>query len=319
MSWPRSILSIADFSPADVTHLLDLARTVKASPGAYQQHMRNRYLALLFFEPSTRTYTSFRNAMTRLGGGVSMEFREPKGTSLEKRESVASTLAMAKEYGSDGIVIRHPRDGAAAYAAEVTDLPVINGGDGYNEHPTQNLLDLFTIHERFGRLDHLIFLFFNDLKFGRATRILAHLSLYPGNRFFFLSHPAVGLPEQFKSLLDARSCTWEESFDPADFPRFLAASHVAYGSRTQEERFPQTAEGRETLKHVRGSVVLRASLLPAKKDLVVMHPLPMDKDFPCIARDVDSLPVAYWNHQAGNGIPVRQAMLLLTLGGAHGQ
>ena len=315
MSW-KNIISITDFSRKDIDAFIRVASDTKKNPGKYSEHLQGKDMALLFFEPSTRTYTSFRNAMTRLGGSISMEFRNPAGTSVEKQESMESTFAMAREYGTDILAIRHPRDGAAKYAADVTDIPVINGGDGHNEHPTQNLMDLFTVHERFGRLDNLTFLYFNDLKYGRATRAILPLSKYKGNRFIFISHPLVGLPEGFKRLLDRSGCEWEEHSEQAQFPGLLGRADVAYGSRTQEERFPKTPEGREQLKKVRGSIVLTPEALQKakpKQGLIILHPLPMDKNYPCIAPEVAGTGHGHWNSQAGNGIPARQAMLLLML------
>jgi len=316
MTWKKDILSIQDFSKQDIEEFLLVAKDIKSNPGNYSELMKGKNMALMFFEPSTRTYTSFRNAMVRLGGGISMDFRHPKGTSLEKKESMESTFAMGREYGTDVVVMRHPRDGSAKYAADVTDMPIINGGDGHNEHPTQNLMDLFTIHERFGRLDNLTFLFFNDLKFGRATRSIIPLSLYEGNKFIFLSHPFLTAPESVKKPLDQKGVKWEEFTSKDVFPELLQKADVVYASRTQEERFPKTVEGQEMLKKVRDSIVLTNDVIDKakpKESMIIMHPLPMDKDHPCIAQDVTRH--AHWNRQAGNGIPARQAMLKLLLGG----
>jgi aspartate carbamoyltransferase catalytic subunit len=318
MPWKgRDIISINDFSAEEIEEFISLTYEIKSRPADFREVMRDRQLALLFFEPSTRTFTSFRNAMTGMGGRISMEFRDAKGTSVEKGESIRSTLEMAVEYGTDIVVIRHPSDGAAAYCRDVAGIPVINGGDGYHEHPTQNLMDLYTIHEKFGRLDNLTFLFFNDLKYGRATRIILPLSAYEGNRFFFLSHPLVSIPDHIKKTLDSRGREWEEFFDEKKFPELLGNADVAYGSRTQEERFPETAEGKEMLSRVRDSVVLTKNVLEKARpgNLIIMHPLPMDRNHPCIAGDMG--PYAYWNRQAGNGIPARQAMLCLILGAAR--
>lgn len=314
--WKRNVLSISDFSPQDIERFLSLTQHLKREPQAYRDAFQGRYCALLFFEPSTRTYTSFRNAFERLGGSVSMEFRHPKGTSLEKRESIESVFSMAKEYSSDVMVIRHPRDGAAKYAAEVSDIPVINGGDGHHEHPTQNLMDLFTIYERFGKLDHLTFLFFNDLRFGRSSRLIIPLSQYEGNRFLFLSHPYVKAPEYVKRLLDQKGRQWEECFEQQTFPELLRRADVCYSSRTQEERFPKTTEGKEMLQQVRGSFVLTKHVLEEakpKEQFIIMEPLPIDRLYPTIHPEVAATPWAYWNQQAGNGIPARQAILKLCL------
>jgi aspartate carbamoyltransferase catalytic subunit len=311
----RDIISIREFSVDDIGVFLEKACDIKNNPGEYSSFLEGKSLARLFYEPSRRTNESFRLAMERLGGEANIGFTTPKGTSVEKGESIRSNIRMCEQYGATCIVIRHPRDGSARYAADVTELPVINGGDGYNEHPTQNLMDLFTIHEKQGRLDNLKILFFNDLKYGRTTRLVYPLSKFPKNRFYFLSHRNVRMPENVKHYLNANAVKWEESLNPRDFPDILSEVDVAYGSRTQNERFPKTPEGQEMLYDVMDYVVLSKKTLKAakpNKNLMIMHPLPVDEEHPCLQiEELEDEPFAYWNQQAGNGIPARQAMLYL--------
>jgi len=310
----RDIVSIKDFSIDDIAVFLEKTYDIKGNPEKYSGSLRNGRLARLFYEPSRRTYESFGIAMTRLGGEAETGFRTPKGTSVEKGESIKSNIRMCEQYGATVIVIRHPRDGSARYAADITELPVINGGDGHNEHPTQNLMDLFTIHEKQGRLDNLKILFFNDLRFGRATRLVYPLSLYENNVFYFLSHPYVKTPGNIKEFLNKKGAKYREFFDPGDLPDILHEVDVAYGSRTQEERFPQTEEGREMLMEVRDYIVLSKEIIQKaepKRNLIIMHPLPKDREHPCILDDVEETNYCHYNKQAGNGIPARQAMLYL--------
>ena len=321
MSWKgKDIISITDFSPEDIQEFLELTKKIKVDPAPFSRVMEGKGPGLLFFEESSRTYTSSRNAMEEMGGRVTANIT-PESSSVKKGEKIKGNVELAEALGSDIIVIRHPRDGSAQYAADVADIPVINGGDGYREHPTQNLLDLFTIYEHFGRVDHLTFVFFGDLKYGRTTRVIVPLSLYPGNRFLFLSHHHVKTPEPVITLLSARGCPVEEYSDPKIFPELLRQADVAYGSRIQKSRFPDTVEGRKQLEDVwRSGIVLSAKVLKKakpKEGFIVMHPLPRDEDHLDITHDVDSTPWAHWVQQMTNGLHARKGLFFLTAGGSH--
>jgi len=321
MPWKgRDIISIEDFTWKDLRDFFAQTKYIKDHSEEFENVLKGYKMALLFFEDSTRTRISFHEAMKDAGGRIRLEVT-PKGSSIIKGEKIHGNVRNAENYGSHIIVIRHPADGSAQYAADLAKIPVINGGDGYNEHPTQNLMDLYTIHERKGTLDGLKFLFFGDLKYGRATRIMLPLSQREGNEFYFLSHEHVKTPDSVKSLLKKRGCKVEELTDPGKFAELLmdADIDVAYGSRIQKERFPETAEDQKKLDEVRNSgAVLTKRILEyarPKGDLIVMHPLPFDENYPCITWDVEDTPYAYWDPQMANGIPARRSMLYLILGG----
>ena len=302
----RDIISIDDFSKEQLLYILEHARSMARE--APRDLLGGTVMASLFFEPSTRTRLSFETAMNRLGGRV-VGFADAGVSSVKKGETLADTIRMADRY-ADVIVMRHPLEGAARLAAEVAEVPVINGGDGANQHPTQTLLDLFTIMEtqgeRFDKPDAPLSVgLAGDLKYGRTVHSLATaLSLFP-TRLYLISPPSLTIPAQYMKMLDERSIEFSEHGDIAEVADRL---DILYATRIQGERFPDPME----YERVRRAYVLSASTLEGARDnLKVMHPLPRVDE---VDTSVDNTPYAYYFQQAANGIPVRQALLALVLG-----
>lgn len=263
--------------------------------------LKGKILASLFYEPSTRTRLSFEAAMMRLGGQVitadGMQF-----SSLYKGETVEDTMMMAGQY-ADIIVMRHPDKGSADVAAGASLVPFINAGDGPGEHPTQALLDLYTIQKERGTLEGLHVAMAGDLTYGRTVHSLSILlALYPGIRFTFLSPKELSIPEKVTKVLLEKGIQYDEAHTLA--PGLDA--DVLYMTRVQKERFADPQE----YERLKLAFVLSASMLKGK-DVTVMHPLPRVGE---IATDVDALPNAAYFREAGNGVPVRMALLAMLLG-----
>jgi aspartate carbamoyltransferase catalytic subunit len=302
----RDIISISDFSREEILEVLATAE--RAERGDLPSLAERKVLAVLFFEPSTRTRLSFEAAMQRLGGGV-LGFAEASITSARKGESFTDTIRMVEQY-ADVIVIRHPLEGAARVAAEAAAPPVINGGDGANQHPTQTFLDLFAIkktHPRFGtpRAERLRVGFLGDLKYGRTVHSLAlALSHFPCD-MAFISPPSLRMPRHLWTLLEERNVTCTEG---EKVEAFVDGLDILYVTRLQKERFPDPVE----YERVRGAYVVRPSLFRnARPTLRILHPLPRVGE---ISRDVDTTPHAFYFEQAGLGVPVRQGLLAMVLG-----
>jgi len=294
----RNVVSAEDFSKQDLLDLLDAASFFERDPGP---RLTGKILATLFFEPSTRTRLSFESAMHRLGGAV-VGFADAKMTSQSKGESLADTIRMVEGY-CDAIVIRHPMEGAARLAAETAHVPVINGGDGSNQHPTQTFLDLYTIRKATGRLDGLRIGFFGDLRFGRAVHSLAKALLHFDVEMTFVAPPSLGLPADLRQRLAqagrlGRELDSLEGTGPLD---------VLYVTRIQKERFADVHDY-EKVKHT-----YRLDRAAAEKfgpELKILHPLPRVTE---LDPDVDALPGALYFEQARNGVTVRKALLALIL------
>jgi aspartate carbamoyltransferase catalytic subunit len=265
--------------------------------------MRGRILSTLFFEPSTRTRLSFEAAMRRLGGGV-ISVAEAKSTSTAKGESLHDTIKTVEGY-ADVIVIRHPQIGSAEEAARATERPVINAGDGAGQHPTQSLLDLYTILEEQGRVDGLSIALVGDLKHGRTVHSLADLLANYDVSFQFVAPEALRMPPEIVDRLRAKGLRVTETTDLA---AALPTADIVYMTRIQKERFGDPSEY-DRLKDA--FVLSAASLAPAKRTVTIMHPLPRVNE---IATDVDPLPCAAYFRQAANGVPVRMALLDLLAG-----
>ncbi|TVR44366.1 MAG: aspartate carbamoyltransferase [Planctomycetota bacterium] len=303
----QHIISIGDFSPADIRQLLHLAHRFSQQP--QPDLFAGKLMATLFFEPSTRTRLSFEAAMQKCGGRV-IGFSEASMTSTKKGESLADTIRMVEQY-ADVIVLRHPRDGSARLASEVSSIPVINGGDGANQHPSQTFLDLFTIDTLFpGRLEThqdkpLVVAFAGDLRYGRTVHsLLAALSHFPV-KILCCAPRGLEMPEHHIQLARKAGV---EICDIPDLATAVREADILYMTRLQEERFPDPIE----FDHVKSTYRLTARLLrDAQPSLRILHPLPRINE---IDRDVDSTPHAYYFPQAGTGIPVRQALLALVLG-----
>lgn len=298
----KDILSIKDFSKEELLFLIEKSNVVKKNHPGFV--LKGKLMGSCFFEPSTRTRLSFEAAMKRLGGDV-IGFSEPNTTSSKKGESLYDTIKVIGSY-SDLVVVRHPHEGAARQASEATDKPVINAGDGANEHPTQTLLDLFTIKESQGRLEGLNIVFAGDLKYGRTVHSLALAFKHFDCRIFFVSPQALTMPETIcKDLKEAGipfsfHQTLEEVIKRAD---------ILYMTRIQEERFADRLE----YQLVKNSFVVTPELLSkGKKTLRVLHPLPRVGE---ITLECDQTPQAYYFVQSENGLYVRQALLMLVLNG----
>ncbi len=262
--------------------------------------MRGKILSTLFFEPSTRTRLSFEAAMLRLGGEV-ISVAEAKSSSTAKGESLYDTIKTVEGY-ADVIVLRHPRIGAAAEAAAATDRPVLNAGDGAGQHPTQSLLDFYTIEKEQGRVKGLTVTLAGDLKHGRTVHSLADLLASYDVHFVFASPRALCMPPEIVEKLKAKGVSVIETESLAEA---VAVSDVLYMTRIQRERFDDPSEY-DRLKNA--YILTKAMLARAKKGMTVMHPLPRINE---IATEVDSYPGAAYFRQAANGIPVRMALLAL--------
>ena len=294
----RSVVSAADFSKDDLLYLLDASPFFEGNVGP---RLSGKILGSLFFEPSTRTRLSFESAMHRLGGSV-VGFADAKMTSQTKGESLSDTIRMVECY-CDAIVIRHPMEGAARLAAETAHVPVINGGDGSNQHPTQTFLDLYTIRKATGRLDGLRVGFFGDLRYGRAVHSLTKALLHFDVELTFIGPAMLRLPEELRDAVRAKGTKPREveSLDDA------GPLDVLYVTRIQKERFPDLADYDRMKNAYR---LDRAAAERFGPDLKILHPLPRVTE---VDPDVDALPGALYFEQARNGVTVRKALLSLLL------
>jgi aspartate carbamoyltransferase catalytic subunit len=298
----RSIISIRDFKKESIEFVLTKAREVKE--GRHENCFHNKVLAALFFEPSTRTRLSFESAACRSGGKV-IGFAEVGSTSVKKGESFRDTIKMVEGY-SDVIVIRHKLEGTSRLAADLSVVPVINAGDGANQHPTQTFLDLFTIQEQMGTLNGLKIGMLGDLKYGRTVHSLTTaLSLFKST-LYFISHPLLAMPASYLKELEQRNVPYKVVNELEEIDERL---DILYVTRIQQERFGDPME----YEKVAGSYrIMPQTLEMLGKDVKVMHPLPRVNE---IVEHIDHLPNAIYFQQAHNGVPVRQALLGLVTGG----
>jgi len=301
----KDIISIKDFSKREINFVLNYAEKMlpNAKGDTYKEALKGKVLSSLFFEPSTRTRLSFESAMNRLGGRV-IGFSDPSGTSQKKGESLADTIRMADSY-SDIIVVRHPQEGAARLAAEFSEAPVLNAGDGAGRHPTQCLLDLFTIKTEKKHIGKNKIVLVGDLKYGRTVHSLAYaLSLY-GADLTFVSPKSLKMP---KEVINECNELGVEPTQTTNLEKAVKDADVLYVTRIQKERFPDAEEYTQVV----GSYQIKNELLKnAKKNLIIMHPLPRVTE---IHPEVDSTPHALYFKQAFNGVPVRMALLSLVSG-----
>ncbi len=293
----RHYISIRDLDRSQIDHLIERAARI-AEHGADAQPLKGKILGLLFFEPSTRTRMSFESAMLRLGGSC-MNLGGVEVSSMAKGETLADTIRVVSGY-ADTIVLRHPKVGAARLASEFADVPVINGGDGAGQHPSQTLIDLYTIHQSMP-LDGIKIGLVGDLMYGRTTHSLAYALTRYNAEIHTISPKGLGLPESLKHDLRETGCAVIEHDTIEEIIREL---DVLYVTRFQRERFPDPA----SFFDVAAGYRITPSLLNGVKDhLILLHPLPrVDEIDPA----VDSLPYARYFQQARNGVPVRMAMLL---------
>ena len=297
----RSLVSIDDFTSDEVLKILDLAAEFEKNP--VSRLLEGKVIATLFFEPSTRTRLSFESAINRLGGKI-VGFSEAGATSLAKGESLHDTIKMVSSY-SDLIVMRHPIEGSARYASEIASVPVINAGDGANQHPTQTMLDLYSIRKTQGTLNNLNVFMVGDLKYGRTVHSLMMAMSRWNTTFNFISPEELKMPDEFKLYLENLGLKY---YEHSDFTEIISRADIIYMTRVQKERFSDPIE----YEKVKNVYVLRNSILAnTKPNMRILHPLPRVNE---IHTDVDNNPKAYYFEQALNGVFTRQAILCTLLG-----
>ncbi|NLU04487.1 MAG: aspartate carbamoyltransferase [Methanothermobacter sp.] len=303
----ENVISIKDFKREDIEFILREAEKMEpfASGEKSSSALRGKILGMMFYEPSTRTRLSFETAMKRLGGDV-VGFADTGATSAVKGESLADTAMMLSAY-SDAIVIRHNLEGVARYISDVVDVPVINAGDGAGQHPTQTLLDLYTMKRFFGRIGSLRVALVGDLKYGRTVHSLSYALAVFGASMSFVSPPVLRMPDNI--IHDLR---WSgvEVKETERLDDVIDEVDVLYVTRIQKERFPDPEE----YSRIRGAYHIDGSTV-ADRDLIVMHPLPRIDE---ISPEVDSLPQAMYFRQAFYGVPVRMALLRLLISERRG-
>ncbi len=303
----KDILNTAQFSVQELNLIMNTAACFEkqVKEGSIIRNLEGQVVAVLFFEPSTRTRLSFETAANRLGARV-ITVAEPASSSVAKGESLADTIRTVDGY-ADVIVMRHPMKGSAQIAADNAIHPFINAGDGSGHHPTQALLDIYTIRKEKGALGGHTVAFVGDLKYGRTVHSLGYLMALYKNKMIFVSPKALRMPEEITADLRGRGAEIEET---EDLKEALAVSDIAYVTRIQRERFEDPAE----YERLKGSYILNRALIDqAKKGITILHPLPRVDE---ISTDVDDYEGAAYFRQAHNGVYVRMALLALVTGRA---
>lgn len=302
MSHNSSLVSIAELSREKILYLMELAQEFEQRPN--RKLLDGRIVATLFFEPSTRTRLSFETAAHRLGASV-IGFTDPKVTSSTKGETLKDTIMMVANY-SDVIVMRHFLEGAALYASELTQTPVVNAGDGAHQHPSQTLLDLYTMLQTQGRLDNLNIHLVGDLKYGRTVHSLIMAMRHFNPTFHFIAPKELAMPEEYKQYCNKHGIKFVEHEEFNEDT--IAAADIIYMTRVQRERFSDLME----YERVKDVYILRGDMLgKAKENMRILHPLPRVNE---ITQDVDDTPHAYYFQQALNGLYAREAILCDVLG-----
>lgn len=301
----RDVIAITDFKPEELLQLFNVAREMEKYSRSRIELLKDKVLALAFFEPSTRTMLSFQTAMQRLGGSV-IWFSQVEATSIAKGENFSDTIRMLNAY-ADAIVIRHKYEGAAAYAADIADVPVINAGDGSQHHPTQAMIDLYTIWREKGKLEGLNVGVLGDLRYGRAAASFIYgISMFRPKKLYLISPQLLRIREEVRDYLDNNKINYIEV---SKLDEVISDLEILYVTRIQKERFPDPAE----YEKVKGSYRVDLKILAnARDDLMILHPLPRVDE---IAHEVDHTKYAYYFKQASYGVPVRMALLALILGG----
>ena len=299
----RHLMSPLDFTTEELDRLFDLANDIERTPGKYAHSCDGRILATCFYEPSTRTRLSFESAMTRLGGQV-IGFSDAASSSASKGESVSDTIRIISCY-ADICAMRHPKEGAPMVAAEKSEIPVINAGDGGHQHPTQTLTDLLTIRSLKGRLDHFTIGLCGDLKFGRTVHSLINAPVrYEGIRFVFISPEELRVPDYITDMLKEKQIPYEEVIR---LENVMPDLDFLYMTRVQKERF----FNEEDYIRLKDFYILdTAKMALARKDMLVLHPLPRVNE---ISVEVDDDPRAAYFRQARYGVYVRMALILTLL------
>ncbi len=297
----KSLVSITDYSKDDYLRILDLAKYFELNPNS--ELLKGKVIATLFFEPSTRTRLSFESAINRLGGRV-IGFSDVNSSSVTKGESLKDTIKMVTQY-VDLIVMRHPTEGAARYASEIASVPVINAGDGSNQHPTQTLLDLFSILKTQKTLENLNLFMIGDLKYGRTVHSLLMAMSHFNPSFFFISPEELKMPKEYLIFLNQNNIKY---FEYREFLPIISQADIIYMTRVQKERFSDPMEYEKT----KNAYLLKNYMIDkTKPNMKILHPLPRVNE---ISQDVDDNPKAYYFTQALNGVFVRQAIIASILG-----
>ena len=299
----KSLISIHDYSKEDYFKILECSDIFRKNPNEYENLLLGKVIATLFFEPSTRTRLSFESAVQRMGGRI-IGFSDPGSSSVQKGESLKDTILTVAQY-ADLIVMRHPIEGSARWASEVSPIPIINAGDGANQHPTQCLLDLYTIKETQKTLENLTITFIGDLKYGRTVHSLIQAMSNFNPTFHLVSPDTLKLPNEYKLLLNERNIQY---YEHKDMSEVIKQSDIVYVTRVQRERFSDPIE----YEKVKNAYVLDLTMLDGTKpNLKVLHPLPRVNE---ITVDVDDSDKAYYFQQALNGVYTRMAIIALILG-----
>lgn len=296
----NSLVSIFDYSKEEILEVLRIASDFEKNPN--QNLLEGKIVASLFFEPSTRTRLSFETAIQRMGGRI-VGFSDASSTSVKKGESLKDTIKMVDNY-ADLIVMRHPIEGSARYASEVAKVPVLNAGDGANQHPTQTMLDLYTIYQTQGTLENLNITLVGDLKYGRTVHSLIMAMADFNPTFHFIAPKELQMPDGYKLFLEEKGIKYEEH---TEMESVIDDADILYMTRVQRERFADPLE----YEKVKNVYILNNAMLDNTKDnLRILHPLPRVNE---IAVDVDDNPKAYYFQQALNGVFARQAIIAKAL------
>ncbi len=297
----KSLISITDLTKDEIIRFTELAAYFEEHP--YEPLLNGRVIASLFFEPSTRTRLSFESAINRLGARV-IGFSDTANTSVSKGETFHDTIQVISNY-CDMIVMRHSLEGAPRYASEFSKVPIVNAGDGANQHPSQTLLDLYSIKKTQGTLDGINIMMVGDLKYGRTVHSLLQALSHFNTKFTFVAPPELRMPEEYKQFLRDKGLEYTETTEIGDA---INEANIVYMTRVQRERFTDPME----YERVKNVYVLKNSMLDGtKENMRILHPLPRVGE---IAYDVDQNPKAYYYNQTENGVYTRMAIISYLLG-----
>ena len=298
----RNFVTIADLSREKILYMIELAGEFEKHPN--REILKGKVVATLFYEPSTRTRLSFETAANRLGARV-IGFSDAKASSVSKGESLKDTILMVSNY-ADVIAMRHYIEGAAQYASEVSPVPIINAGDGAHQHPSQCMLDLYTIYQTQGTLENLNIYLVGDLKYGRTVHSLLMAMRHFNPTFHFIAPEELAMPNEYKEYCREKGIRYEEHTELNE--EIIADADIIYMTRVQKERFSDLME----YERVKNTYILKASMLGhSKPNMKILHPLPRVNE---IAYDVDETPQAYYIQQARNGLYAREAIICDVLG-----
>lgn len=298
----HNFVNIKTLNRAELLHLIEMAHEFEKHPN--RELLKGKVIATLFYEPSTRTRLSFETAANRLGAKV-IGFTDAKASSVSKGETLKDTILMVSNY-ADAIAMRHYIEGAAQYASEIAPVPIINAGDGAHQHPSQCLLDLYTIYQTQGTLDNLNIFLVGDLKYGRTVHSLIMAMRHFNPTFHFIAPKELAMPLEYKTYCKKHNIKYVEHEDFT--PEIIADADILYMTRVQKERFSDLME----YEHVKNVYILRRDMLSmARENMRILHPLPRVNE---IAYDVDNDPHAYYIQQAKNGLYAREAIFCHCLG-----